>query len=721
VFIPKSDGNSVRPLGLRDAWYRLFTRIVARKEAKPFGDRIKNSQLAVGVRGGCEIGAHIAQLQTRVEVTPDDIIAGDDFVVACEDGRNCFNEIAVGPVLEEMRVELPHLCRGFCWFYGASSELIGYDGEVIGSREIGTAQGCPLSTIICALAYLPVHRRLSAIMDEEEAAHPLEHGDPDTHALLADRGKSGVIMYADDTRISGRRRVVAATIRRAQVEAFDPAGITLVGHKGVVYVTDTAAVPEGQFSGRQLTSIGLKTLGNYVGKDEYRKASGLQTLADMKPDYQALMKLPARLAYQLLHYCYDSRPGFLARLMGPELLHEGLEAFDASVDECLRHIIQCPDGGQDLLQRLRGLSPAWGGLGLHRHAGVNAEKAILLSRAMTRKYVEEHLPQLVVTLEREDVWSPVHFAGKVIPVVDITEEESWELGSGVELSIRKAASAIVARIEGNVVHCIRTEFFGQNDPAGVSKQALLRSRLGWKSKGAWWLSRVGNEGGEAYFPSAHFTAMMRHIVFAPFLDSAGTAVTQCHCCQEDARHVVPIAGLYSHAMSCPKAGNFTWRHNSLRDALFAVLKNGLPLGSIVRREESFPRQDGAGEAFRADIYVEARGLVRFIDVAVVDPGNDTYTAAGSAITPLAAAAHREDDKRRRFENRMPGTDGACFIPFVVETSGRMGRQAEDFLHSLQLPKEAIRRLQRLIPLLLARHGGRSLTALRTRGWKGVRQ
>jgi hypothetical protein len=558
-------------------------------------------------------------------------------------------------------------------------------------------------------------------MEEEEANHPIAQGDPDTYDLRADRGKSGVIMYADDTRISGRRRVVAATIRRAQVEAFDPAGITLVDHKGVVYVTDTAACPAGEFSGRKVTSVGFESLGNFVGSDDYRKANGMRILADMKPDYQALKKLPSRLAYQLLHYCYNSRPVYLARLMGPELLGEGLQAFDDSVDGCLRHIIQCPDSGQGLLRRLRGLSPAWGGLGLRRHAGVNAEKSILLSRAMTQAYVEKFLPQLIPVLGREDVWHPVHFAGELDPRVLITEDEQAGLASGVESSIREAAAAIVARIEGGVAHEIKTVGFNLEDPARLSKQALLRSRQGWGSKGAWWQSRVGNEGGEAYFQSTHFAAMMRHLVFAPFLCASGTAITQCRCCQEDARQVVPIASLYSHAMACQKAGNFTWRHNDIRDAVFSVLKKGLPPESVVRREESFPRQDGEGEVFRADIYMEARGLVRYIDVAVVDPGSETYTAAGSATTALAAATHREADKRRRFENRMPGVDGACFIPFVVETSGRMGRQAEDFLRSLQLSAEAIRRVKRLIPLLLARHGGRSLTTLRAGGWRAVRQ
>jgi len=339
---------------------------------------------------------------------------------------------------------------------------------------------------------------------------------------------------------------------------------------------------------------------------------------------------------------------------------------------------------------------------------------VLLSRARSQKYIEEHHPQLVVVLQRVDVWRPIHFAAGADAA--ITEEEAADLASGVEESIRKAAKAVVDRIDGQTAFEIKTQDFPPQDPASVSKQALLLSRQGWGSKGAWWLSRVGNEGGEAYFPSANFKAAMRHVVFAPFLTGAGRAIAHCPCCQTDARHRVPIGHLYSHAMACERVGNFTWRHNEIRDAVFSLLKKHLPLTARVQREESILRPGGvAGEPerfFRADIFVEQPERTRYIDVAVVDPGCTTYLAAGSATTALAAAVHREADKRNHFADVMPGVDGACFVPFVVETSGRLGKPADDFLRSMQMPAEAVRRLERLIPLLLARHVGRSLTLLR---------
>ena len=60
VFIPKASGG-VRPLGLRECLYRLNARIVVRLKAPQIGMDFARNQLAIGVPGGCEIGAQLAQ------------------------------------------------------------------------------------------------------------------------------------------------------------------------------------------------------------------------------------------------------------------------------------------------------------------------------------------------------------------------------------------------------------------------------------------------------------------------------------------------------------------------------------------------------------------------------------------------------------------------------------------------------------------------------------
>ena len=263
---------------------------------------------------------------------------------------------------------------------------------------------------------------------------------------------------------------------------------------------DETLVGVEDFPGRKVTSVGLKVLGNYVGKREYRITEGARALAAMIPNQQAMRKLPPRVQFHLLHYCVNNRPTFLMRAMGPAILGGGLETFDQSVDECLRNLLSLPMG--DALFRT-----------LNRGIGPNEAGAL--------------------------------------PVVLLEE-----------------AAAI-------------------------------------------------------------------------------------------------------HATN------------------------------------------GTEDMVKVDISVATGGSIKYIDIAVVDPGCPTYVACGSNHTELMAAKVREDQKIADFARRMPGVDVEnCFVPFVVETCGRLGARAEKYLADCGLSEAAARRFLRTIPMLLARRGGRSLRAVR---------
>ena len=173
---------------------------------------------------------------------------------------------------------------------------------------------------------------------------------------------------------------------------------------------------------------------------------------------------------------------------------------------------------------------------------------------------------------------------------------------------------------------------------------------------------------------------MRHLVFAPFRNTRGEAITHSGCCRVGLQTPVNIEHLYSHAMGCKKAGNFTWRHDDIVKALFSLLKRGFlhggELANRVTMEESLERQDGSGLRYQPDITLQVGGETRFIDVAVVDVACPTYLAlpeGGSAGRDLAAAVAREEDKMADFRTRMSHVDAELvFVPFVVEITGRLG-------------------------------------------------
>ena len=67
VLIPK-DGGGWRPLGIGEGWYRPLWKVVVGKVGAELGRNLMPHQLAVGVKGGCEIGARLAQVAYDVDL-----------------------------------------------------------------------------------------------------------------------------------------------------------------------------------------------------------------------------------------------------------------------------------------------------------------------------------------------------------------------------------------------------------------------------------------------------------------------------------------------------------------------------------------------------------------------------------------------------------------------------------------------------------------------------
>ena len=72
----------------------------------------------------------------------------------------------------------------------------------------------------------------------------------------------------------------------------------------------------------------------------------------------------------------------------------------------------------------------------------------------------------------------------------------------------------------------------------------------------------------------------------------------------------------------------------------------------------------------------------------------------------------EEQKRRRFAERATLVEANTFVPFVIESSGRPGKAAREFLRELQLPGAVVHRLLERISVLLAIRGGRQINSLR---------
>ena len=90
-----------------------------------------------------------------------------------------------------------------------------------------------------------------------------------------------------------------------------------------------------------------------------------------------------------------------------------------------------------------------------------------------------------------------------------------------------------------------------------------------------------------------------------------------------------------------------------------------------------PRADDAGQR-RGDILtVLPDGRIIIVDVVVTHPAAPTYVQA-AAREDGATAKRAEDDKRREFRRFADGAQYE-FVPFALESFGRLGKDARSFL------------------------------------------
>ena len=117
------------------------------------------------------------------------------------------------------------------------------------------------------------------------------------------------------------------------------------------------------------------------------------------------------------------------------------------------------------------------------------------------------------------------------------------------------------------------------------------------------------------------------------------------------------------------------------------------LSQQVAKEQFVPKWDrnkrdcrGQQVLERARLDVVFQGLAGpiYVDVAVVEAGSESaHALTRRAVHDGAAAAHEEDEKRKRY----PGPD---LVPFVVEAGGRLGEAAELLIRSVA-PKDPVER------------------------------
>jgi hypothetical protein len=271
-------------------------------------------------------------------------------------------------------------------------------------------------------------------------------------------------------------------------------------------------------------------------------------------------------------------------------------------------------------------------------------------------------------------WEALHDSAQ-----DLWSPDAREAGPDSLGTIAAAQSAISRRSAQFRANALMDSYDPRTDGGKRARARLLSCAC--RPASAWLVTLPLSRALE--LKSGEVQTVLRHRLGLTMLPPNAPAV-QC-CCGAALRHTD-----FDHAMRCSAlAPQLTLRH----DILKGILRRAVHRGGIASTLELALRRlpglaAGAGTSTDGSpIRVKARGDVLLampqgIAIAEVSitPPTSFNTLSRAAATAGAAASHRDRQKQTAYARVEP--NGYSFVPFSVESYGRLGQPAMALLHSL---------------------------------------
>ena len=616
VMLPKED-HTLRPIGIGECWYRFVGTLASKLMSKDVGLQLLPIQMSVGLSGGGEILARICQMV--YDISPD-------MAVACLDITNAFNTIRRGLVYAGLAQYCPKLCAWYRGFYGHNSTLVDSNGNVIGTSATGNRQGDPLSFLSFCCGFQTV-----LIALKEAFAELVAQRRPDAmHFTLA---------YADDCFLLGDVFCI---------EEFIPIALDIFRRYGF-----SARIEKCKLIGRQVEGHGVDynanpeghvLLGCPVGTPRYRRDTCKSILEDMVAPAVALQRVSRQTAYSLLHYCVNARPNYLCRVIARQNAGVGpLKDFDSAIDRALCVLTGSTDCADEeaRVALVRRLPQSFGGLGMQSYGDVASDLGHILSREITRTFVEAYLPFLTGRFERYE------------PTVLERTYERGTLSSPTE----------ARKIRDEEVDLSRQVLLAKLEQQEDQQSMALLTSASCRHSARWVFWRGGDSHSNVFSPSL-FREALRSRCLLPYNNATFETEPTARC---GCRSQVDLKEDVTHCWSCDETkGLQKRRHDRIRD-IFTT---------FIRGTNTPCRKEVAVGNCTPDILIEDGAESILLDVSIINPAAETYRHS-AALTPYFAARVREISKRNAYRQEIGPR--ATFVPIVLESTGRFGEAAMEFV------------------------------------------
>jgi len=653
---------SYRPIGIGEVLLRILAKTVQKNIGRRIGERLQPVQLALGVSGGVEIAAVITDLGSSRETVYD---TPGGFATLSLDIKNAYNSVRRGYILEGLREYCPELIPFFTWVYGDEIAVRWASGDQVASSFSGCTQGDPLSTLYFAVALQPVLLQIGTILREEEEIlwreeHDFSVDDIPTPAMvqLLHGTRGSVVAIADDISVSGRTGAVFKTADRIS-NLFQQRELDLNLTKCWIMGRQVHTVPSPPL-GFILKEDGAKALGRPLGSIPHQRQWIQDRITSRAPPRRALNRLPHRLRLQLLRLVYNKRFDYLAKTTPLQVGLVPFKEHDQRIDDVLWDM-GISDSREEL-GILRSLPLHQGGLGIPALSGPHTQRHRQITSKRCADFLERFYPTLLVVLNTFYVPNDQ----EVREDYDEYDGPATSLGRLIKSTrekVEREESEVMQRLHANLL----------NTPGREGHAARLLSAAA-KGTGKW-MTGWSWTGSSGRFTEAEFREALRCRLLSSFEPPLGRHNLLCACSTR--REPIDLISDPTHPSTCSlNKGVIIERHDSIRNVLAKFLKRLHPQAQIVLE----PVENGpAGHHRRPDIKAEINGRVFAIDVTIAEPASARamlHRELSSQTIPDGAALQAEARKRAEYRSSIYEDH---LVPFVIESTGRLGPAAKIFL------------------------------------------
>ena len=682
--IPKSDGGK-RILTISSTLFRLFGKVVNAMVAKSIGEALVPHQFAVGVQSGVDILAQVASSAYAREVE-----LSEGYGLMSIDIKIAYNSMRNKCIWQGLCTYAPHLCYMFRKLYANDWGLWGRNGKLLGTRRAGLSMGDPLASLFFCIGLQDTLKKLQQCLM--------------TRVMVVDDSlpKPFVIAFADDICISAPMNVLMPFAETA-VGMLADVGLNVHPHKSKIIhpsaheFTDTSIFEVVSTFDPMQVPVGDM---DYV----YSTVETKLTRALVGLDY-AIQYAQPRSAFAMIKYSYAHRAVYLMRnaFRGGEtqpLFEEyrrklalGVARVAGMVEEV--PWLHPPPSGQrhiPLWAKRVYLSADQGGAGVLDVAGFNGEFQRGNLRSRVRDFLSKHFPSYSLTFERI---FPLETVGSLQCLQ--LEGDASDARNGV---MHDAAQRAVGNSLGNTptpsITNLKQACYRAIAQEVYEETRMLLGPTAAKPALAWLTSSADKGAGRflAWCGGADSRMALQASDFQTALRlrlEPASPRDACECSGYDADPAPSRGSNAYHPLHCQMVGNrhYLPRHNIIVEAL-AMFIRALRPNAVVEIERPLVVEDNDG-SYRpvADVVVNMDGRLVFIDVAITDPTSESALKKGSdsysdRASDLEAARIRAKYRGARYRgNNGEAIVGGMVFPFVVESTGRLGKDALSLLNLIQ--------------------------------------